>query len=169
MKKQRVRLSILAAATIILCSLIGSGCFWTGSVRSRVDTPVRRRGLLEPHPSRQVCIHHRGFLCRCPSSSSAPRCRADSLRRPGEPDPGGPRRFQRHVAANRMDLALAPRGTYSVNRDCTGEAEIIIPGSPFSPVILRLVVGNNGTATRTVVSQPGYVVSSTATKVDQSK
>ena len=32
-------------------------------------------------------------------------------------------------------------GTYRVNADCTGEAEIIIPGSPFSPVILRLVVG----------------------------
>lgn len=60
-------------------------------------------------------------------------------------------------------------GTYSINRDCTGEAEIIIPGSPFSPVILRLVVGNNGNEIRTVVSKPGYVVTSTATKVQQSK
>jgi hypothetical protein len=60
-------------------------------------------------------------------------------------------------------------GTYSINRDCTGQAEIIIPGSPFSPVVLRLVVGNNGTEIRTVVSKSGYVVTSTATKVDQSK
>jgi len=60
-------------------------------------------------------------------------------------------------------------GTYSINSDCTGQAEIIIPGSPFSPVILRLVVGNNGNEIRTVVSKPGYVVTSTATKVDQSK
>ena len=60
-------------------------------------------------------------------------------------------------------------GTYRVNADCTGEAEIIIPGSPFSPVTLRLVVGEDGTQLRTVVSKPGYVVSSTATKVDTSK
>ena len=59
-------------------------------------------------------------------------------------------------------------GTYRINPDCTGEAEIIIPGSPFSPVILRLVVGNNGTQIRTVVSKPGYVVTSTATKVKPS-
>ena len=60
-------------------------------------------------------------------------------------------------------------GTYEINRNCTGEAEIIIPGSPFSPVILRLVVANDGAEIRTVVSKPGYVASSTATKVDQSK
>ncbi|MEO8077315.1 MAG: hypothetical protein ABI818_13370 [Acidobacteriota bacterium] len=60
-------------------------------------------------------------------------------------------------------------GTYKINADCTGEAEIIIPGSPFSPVILRLVVGNEGREIRTVVSKPGYVVSSTATKVGSSR
>lgn len=60
-------------------------------------------------------------------------------------------------------------GTYNINADCTGDAEIIIPGSPFSPVILRLVVGSNGTQIRTVVSKLGYVVTSTATKVDLSR
>lgn len=60
-------------------------------------------------------------------------------------------------------------GTYRINADCTGQAEIIIPGSPFSPVTLRLVVGDGGAQLRTVVSKPGYVVSSTATKVDGSK
>ena len=44
---------------------------------------------------------------------------------------------------------------------------IEIPGSPFSPVTLRLSVGANGTHINTVVSKAGYVVSSTGTKVDQ--
>jgi hypothetical protein len=60
-------------------------------------------------------------------------------------------------------------GTYHINADCTGEAQINIPGSPFSPVILRLSVGANGTHINTVVSKAGYVVSSTGTKVDQNK
>lgn len=60
-------------------------------------------------------------------------------------------------------------GTYRINADCTGEAEIIIPGSPFSPVILRLVVGDDGDRIRTVVSKPGYAVTSTATRVKRSK
>jgi hypothetical protein len=60
-------------------------------------------------------------------------------------------------------------GTYRLNANCTGEAEIIIPGSPFSPVILRLVVSDDGNQVRTVVSKPGYVVTSTATRVERSK
>ena len=58
-------------------------------------------------------------------------------------------------------------GWYHLNADCTGEMEIDIPGSPFSPVILRLSVGANGTHINTVVSKAGYVVSSTGTKVNQ--
>ena len=58
-------------------------------------------------------------------------------------------------------------GTYHLNRDCTGEMEINIPGSPFSPVTLRLSVGANGAHINTVVSKPGFVVASTGTKVDQ--
>ena len=58
-------------------------------------------------------------------------------------------------------------GWYHLNADCTGESEIDIPGSPFSPVILRLSVGANGTHINTVVSKAGYVVSSTGTKVNQ--
>jgi hypothetical protein len=58
-------------------------------------------------------------------------------------------------------------GWYYLNADCTGEMEIDIPGSPFSPVILRLSVGANGTRINTVVSNPGYAVSSTGTKVRQ--
>ena len=58
-------------------------------------------------------------------------------------------------------------GWYRLNADCTGEMEIDIPGSPFSPVILRLSVGANGTHINTVVSKAGYVVSSTGTKVNQ--
>jgi hypothetical protein len=58
-------------------------------------------------------------------------------------------------------------GWYHLNADCTGEMELDIPGSPFSPVVLRLSVGANGTHINTVVSKPGYAVSSTGTKVDQ--
>jgi hypothetical protein len=61
----------------------------------------------------------------------------------------------------------AGMGSYEINPDCTGRMQIDIPGSPFSPVILRLSVGANGTHINTVVSKPGYVVSSTGTKVDQ--
>jgi hypothetical protein len=50
-------------------------------------------------------------------------------------------------------------GWYRINADCTGEMELDIPGSPFTPVILRLSVGANGTHINTVVSKPGYVVS----------
>jgi hypothetical protein len=165
-RKQRVRFSILAAATMIICGLIGSGAsgldqsggasviqFDDGFCSNRtlrgkyaftieglfVDTPV-------PLPLRGVAMTHfdgRGNLTQVD-----------------------------HVVFNGVlpPLEWTPAtGTYSVNRDCTGEAEIIIPGSPFSPVILRLVVGNNGTEIRTVVSKPGYVVTSTATKVEQSK
>ena len=45
--------------------------------------------------------------------------------------------------------------------------EIDVPGSPFSPVILRLSVGANGSYINTVVSKAGYVVSSTGTKVNE--
>ena len=58
-------------------------------------------------------------------------------------------------------------GWYEINADCTGQMVIEIPGSPFSPVTLRLSVGANGTHINTVVSKAGYVVSSTGTKVDQ--
>jgi len=58
-------------------------------------------------------------------------------------------------------------GWYRLNADCTGEMEIDIPGSPFSPVILRVSVGADGTHINTVVSKAGYVVSSTGTKVHQ--
>ena len=58
-------------------------------------------------------------------------------------------------------------GSYHINADCTGRVQIDIPGSPFSPVILRLSVGANGTHINTVVSKAGYVVSSTGTKVHQ--
>ena len=61
----------------------------------------------------------------------------------------------------------AGTGSYHINADCTGVMQIDIPGSPFSPVILRLSVGANGTHINTVVSKPGYVVSSTGTKVGQ--
>lgn len=76
-----------------------------------------------------------------------------------------------HVVFNGMTPPVdwtPATGTYRVNPDCTGEAEIIIPGSPFSPVTLRLVVGDAGHRIETVVSKPGYVVTSSATKVDSS-
>ena len=58
-------------------------------------------------------------------------------------------------------------GSYHLNADCTGEQELDIPGSAFSPVILRMSVSANGTRVNTVVSKPGYAVSSTGTKVNQ--
>jgi hypothetical protein len=58
-------------------------------------------------------------------------------------------------------------GSYHLNADCTGEQELDIPGSPFSPVILRMSVSANGTRINTVVSKPGYAVGSTGTKVNQ--
>lgn len=57
-------------------------------------------------------------------------------------------------------------GTYAVNPDCTGRAQINILGSPFSPVILRFVVSKNGKQINTVVSKLGYVVSSLGVRVE---
>ena len=74
-----------------------------------------------------------------------------------------------HVVFNGMPPPVdwtPATGTYRMNADCTGEAEIVIPGSPFSPVTLRLVVGDAGNRIETVVSKPGYAVTSTATKVE---
>jgi hypothetical protein len=59
-------------------------------------------------------------------------------------------------------------GSYRVNPDCTGEMELDIPGSPFTPVVLRFSLGADGTHINTVVSKAGYVVSSTGTKVSDS-
>jgi len=42
-------------------------------------------------------------------------------------------------------------GTYSVNPDCTGTAQINIPGNPLAPVKLHFVVVKQGKEIRTVV------------------
>jgi len=59
-----------------------------------------------------------------------------------------------HVVVNGTPPALAwtpGSGTYSVNPDCTGAAQIIIPGSPFSPVNLHFVVVKQGKEIHQVV------------------
>lgn len=55
-------------------------------------------------------------------------------------------------------------GTYSVNPDCTGTAQIVIPGDPFSPVNLKLVVTSGGREVRTVVGV--NAVTSTGVRVE---
>jgi hypothetical protein len=41
--------------------------------------------------------------------------------------------------------------TYTVNPDCTGSWVLIVPGSPFSPVLVSFVVSKKGDEIRTVV------------------
>ena len=88
-------------------------------------------------------------------------------------DDRGEETLARAADARARTLLLLPpedwtpaTGSYQLNADCTGEQELNIPGSPFSPVILRMSVSANGTRVNTVVSKPGYAVSSTGTKVN---
>ena len=54
-------------------------------------------------------------------------------------------------------------GPYTVNPDCTGTAQINIPGSPFSPVHLHFVVVRQGKEIHTVVDpNPGQANASTS-------
>jgi hypothetical protein len=53
-------------------------------------------------------------------------------------------------------------GTYEVNADCTGRAEIVPVGAP--PIVLRLVVSDNGRRIDTVVAA-GPSTASTGTRV----
>lgn len=72
-----------------------------------------------------------------------------------------------HVVANGQPPAAEwtfGSGPYDVNPDCTGTAQINIDGSPFSPVILHLVVVRQGKEVRTVVE--GNASSSVGIKVD---
>jgi hypothetical protein len=76
---------------------------------------------------------------------------------------------ERGILANRLQQPVTAdaAGGLLDHADCTGEMELDIPGSPFTPVILRLSVGANGAHINTVVSKAGYVVSSTGTRVDE--
>jgi hypothetical protein len=53
---------------------------------------------------------------------------------------------------------------YTVNPDCTGNWVLIIPGSPFSPVLVSFVVSKKGDEIRTVVES--NAVTSIGRKVD---
>lgn len=53
-------------------------------------------------------------------------------------------------------------GTYTVNPDCTGTAQINNPGRP--PVHLRFVLAQQGKQIHTVVTDPGTLSSSFGTK-----
>jgi hypothetical protein len=50
-------------------------------------------------------------------------------------------------------------GPYAVNSDCTGTATINVPGNPFSPVKLHLVVVKEGKEIHTVVDAGAAVTS----------
>jgi hypothetical protein len=62
---------------------------------------------------------------------------------------------------------LPATGTYSVNADCTGESELDIPGNPSSPLSIRFVLGDEGNLLLSVLSEPGYAVTSTSTRIHQ--
>jgi hypothetical protein len=167
MKSHGLKVSMVAAPAMLACALLGSGAQASAqasehaSTRFRDDERCTNRSLhgkyafaIEglfvdaptPLPLRGVAMTHfdgRGNLSQ-----------VDHVVFNGTPPP--------------LDWTPAT-GTYNINPDCTGEAEIIIPGSPFSPVILRLVVADNGTQILTVVSKPGYAVTSRGTRVHESQ
>ncbi len=45
-------------------------------------------------------------------------------------------------------------GTYQVNPDCTGQAELNIPGNPLSPLSIRFVIADEGNLLLSVLSEP---------------
>ena len=56
---------------------------------------------------------------------------------------------------------IAGSGPYAINPNCTGTVTINIPGSPFNPVKLHVVVVRNGKELRTVVTSAGATLSAT--------
>jgi hypothetical protein len=56
---------------------------------------------------------------------------------------------------------IAGTGSYTVSPNCTGTISVNIPGSPFTPLKLHIVVVRNGKEVRTVVTSAGNTLSGT--------
>ena len=56
-------------------------------------------------------------------------------------------------------------GTYQVNPDCTGQAELNIPGNPLSPLNIRFVIADEGNLLLSVLSEPGTAITSKSTRL----
>jgi hypothetical protein len=72
-----------------------------------------------------------------------------------------------HVLLNGIPPAVDWRpatGTYTVNPNCTGTAQILLQGGPT--VNLRFVLVNNGKEIRTVVTGSGAASTSNGVRVD---
>ena len=58
-------------------------------------------------------------------------------------------------------------GTYEVNPDCTGQAELNIPGNPLSPLTLRFVIADEGNLLLSVLSESGTAITSKSTRLSR--
>ena len=58
-------------------------------------------------------------------------------------------------------------GTYEVNPDCTGQAELNIPGNPLSPLSIRFVIADDGNLLLSVLSEPGTAITSKSTRLSR--
>ena len=59
-------------------------------------------------------------------------------------------------------------GTYTVKPDCTGTMTLIVEGEP-APLELVILVSQSGNVIHTVVTNPGFAVTSDAERVFDSK
>jgi hypothetical protein len=67
------------------------------------------------------------------------------------------------VNGNPLQVWRPGTGTYSVNPDCTGTMTLLIPDQP--PLHLAILVSGSGDLIHTVVTDPGFAVTSDAERI----
>jgi len=167
MKSRTLQISLLALSPVLACVLVG----WNTSVlaqsgdRSSTSANADRRCSNRTLQGTFATVVE-GFFLGAPSPlpfRSVAMTRFDGFGNVSQVD---------HVVFNGtpppVDWSPAT-GTYNVNPDCTGESELDIPGNPSSPLTIRFVIGDNGNLLLSVLSEAGYAVTSTGTKLHQSR
>ena len=157
MKKKSIsRISMVATPMIIICGLLASG----GSAMAQSDVG---------RCSNQTLFGHYGFsiegVIPAGPGVTLPLRGVAMGHFDGQ---GNLTQHVDHVVVNGMPPPqewTPGSGTYTVNPDCTGTLVINIPGSPFSPVKLHLVVVRQGKEIRTVVDA-GSATTSIGIKVE---
>ena len=153
MNKQRI--SMLATPLMIVCGLLGSGA----SARAGSEEGACSNRTLNGDYGFAI----EGVILAIPGITLPPggiplrgvaMTHFDGAANSGGPGKGTLNQVD-HVVVGGMPppVEWTPgHGTYAVNPNCTGTAQIIIPGNPLSPVNLHFVVVRQGKEIHTVVN-----------------
>jgi hypothetical protein len=160
MKKQNMKISMLAAPIMIVSALLASG---TPAMAEPADGPCSNRTL-----SGDYGFAIEGMVLAIPGVTLPPGA-ALPLRGVAMTHFDGKGNLTQvdHVLVNGTpppEQWTMGSGTYQVNPDCTGTAVINIPGNPLSPAKLYLVVVKQGKEIHTVVN--ANAVTSVGVKIE---